>query len=126
MENTYSKEIQVEEEDEAEVLKKRISSHPLYDLLVQTHMDCLKIGGIGDADENDGSIKQKLPNKKPNSSSMSQPELDHFMEAYCLALKKLKVAMEEPQHETIGFINNMHLQLNYLQSTDSSSGGREN
>jgi hypothetical protein len=28
---------------EAEALKKRISSHPLYGLLVQTHIDCLKV-----------------------------------------------------------------------------------
>lgn len=27
-------------------LKKRISGHPLYELLVQTHLDCLKVDSI--------------------------------------------------------------------------------
>ncbi|KAL3574949.1 hypothetical protein D5086_023050 [Populus alba] len=69
---------------EAEALKKRISSHPLYGLLVQTHIDCLK-------------------------------------EAYCFALSKLKEAMEEPQQETVAFINSMHLQLKELTRTHSKS-----
>ncbi|EEF28533.1 conserved hypothetical protein [Ricinus communis] len=65
-------------EDEADALKKRISSHPLYGLLVQNHMDCLKVGSIGDVEQTD-NMKQKLSAKKPISSSLSQPELDQFM-----------------------------------------------
>lgn len=37
---------QEEEEDAANNaidLKKRISGHPMYELLVQTHLDCLKV-----------------------------------------------------------------------------------
>ncbi|XP_012087619.2 homeobox protein knotted-1-like 1 [Jatropha curcas] len=113
MESNSSREKEVEE---AETLKKRISSHPLYGLLVQTHMDCLKVGSIGDIDQSD-PMKKKQAVKKPSSSSLSQPELDHFMEAYCLALSKLKEAMEEPQHETVAFINNMHVQLRELTTT---------
>ncbi|KAJ9162602.1 hypothetical protein P3X46_022362 [Hevea brasiliensis] len=111
---TSSKE---KEEEEAEALKKRISSHPLYGLLVQTHMDCLKVVSIDEADQCH-SMKQKVAaGRNISSSSLSQPELDHFMEAYCLALSKLKEAMEEPQHETIAFINSMHLQLRELTTT---------
>lgn len=30
-------------EEETEVIKRKISSHSLYDLLVDTHLDCLKV-----------------------------------------------------------------------------------
>lgn len=30
-------------EEETEVIKRQISSHSLYDLLVDTHFDCLKV-----------------------------------------------------------------------------------
>lgn len=35
-------------------------------------------------------------------------------EAYCLALNKLKEAIEEPQMKSMAFINNMHSQLREL------------
>jgi hypothetical protein len=38
-------------------------------------------------------------------------------ESYCLALRKLKEAMEEPQQKSMAFINNMHSQLKELTST---------
>ena len=44
-----------------------------------------------------------------------------MQEAYCFALSKLKEAMEEPQQETVAFINNMHLQLKELTRTHSKS-----
>ncbi|TYJ07289.1 hypothetical protein E1A91_A12G295200v1 [Gossypium mustelinum] len=66
-----------EEEDDDELLKIRISSHPLYERLVENHLNCLK-------------------------------------EGYCSALSKLKEAMEEPQQQTIAFINGMHSQLRDL------------
>lgn len=37
-----------------------------------------------------------------------------MQEAYCLALGKLKEAMEEPQQTSMAFISNMHLQLKEL------------
>lgn len=38
----------------------------------------------------------------------------YVQEAYCLALGKLKEAIEEPQQDSMVFINNMHLQLKEL------------
>lgn len=37
-----------------------------------------------------------------------------IQEAYCLALSKLKEAIEEPQQKSMTFINNMHSQLREL------------
>ncbi|XP_004301240.1 PREDICTED: uncharacterized protein LOC101314859 [Fragaria vesca subsp. vesca] len=71
-----------QDDDHEENLKTRISSHPLYGLLVETHLDCLK-------------------------------------EAYCLALRKLKEAMEEPHRKSMTFITSMHHQLKELTATRS-------
>ncbi|KAL5827810.1 hypothetical protein ACOSQ3_019661 [Xanthoceras sorbifolium] len=32
----------VDDEEDEEILKRRISSHPLYGLLIETHLNCLK------------------------------------------------------------------------------------
>ncbi|WCJ42130.1 Homeobox protein knotted-1-like 1 [Euphorbia peplus] len=124
--NNKGKEvIIVEDEEDDEALKKRISSHPLYGFLIQAHIDCLKIGGNWDEDQKQRHIlKQKVPDEIGSSSSLKQQptdQLDHFMEAYCVALRKLKEAMEEHQHQTVAFINTMHLQLTDLTSPFSPS-----
>lgn len=41
-----------------------------------------------------------------------------MQEAYCLALRKLKEAMEEPQQKSMAFINSMHSELEELASTE--------
>ncbi|KAJ6359220.1 hypothetical protein OIU76_000857, partial [Salix suchowensis] len=88
------------------------------DLLVDTTE--AEVGSIGGVDESP-RVRPKLPSQFPNPSSLSQPELDSFMEAYCFALSKLKEAMEEPQQETAAFISSMHLQLKELTRTHSKS-----
>ncbi|XP_057957487.1 homeobox protein knotted-1-like 1 [Malania oleifera] len=113
------------EEEEDEVLKRRITGHPLYQLLVHTHLDCLKVG-LGKIDEIDATPKfdsQTGDNNKHNANIMlnAESELDRFMEAYCGALQKLKEAVEEPQEETMAFINSMHSQLRELMSTTHSA-----
>ncbi|TYJ07285.1 hypothetical protein E1A91_A12G294800v1 [Gossypium mustelinum] len=111
-----------EEEDDDELLKIRISSHPLYERLVENHLNCLKVGGIGDRGRNNSKSNQRKAehsistkiNPCCSSMQLNQSELDLFMEGYCSALSKLKEAMEEPQQQTIAFINGMHSQLRDL------------
>ncbi|XP_061988486.1 homeobox protein knotted-1-like 1 [Rosa rugosa] len=116
------KENQEENQDDHhhEILKTRISSHPLYGLLVETHLDCLKVGGNEDDLEESDALRdymKQLDNHK--TSTLGESELDHFMEAYCLALRKLKEAMEEPHQKSMTFITNMHHQLKELTATRS-------
>ncbi|KAK4375780.1 hypothetical protein RND71_006457 [Anisodus tanguticus] len=126
------------EEDNEEELKRKISCHSLYDLLVETHLDCLKVClGITEIEKIE-KAEAKLSNyKKPaishtmdqaklnnkfSSLTMDQPaELDNFMEAYCATLSKLKEAMEEPHLESIKFINHMYSQLSELMELPSSA-----
>ncbi|KAF2309136.1 hypothetical protein GH714_000778 [Hevea brasiliensis] len=82
------------------------------------HAALVEVGSIDEADQSHNIMKQKLAaGAMPSSSLLTQTDLDHFMEAYCLALTKLKEAMEEPQHETAAFINSMHMQLRELTTT---------
>ncbi|KAK4280659.1 hypothetical protein QN277_012255 [Acacia crassicarpa] len=92
-----------------DVLKRRISSHPLYELLVQAHLQCLKAGEMSNLE-----IDQKLIVNSQSLDKFSEPELDLFMEEYCMALGKLKETIEEPQQKVMAFINNMHSQLKEL------------
>ncbi|XP_054823429.1 homeobox protein knotted-1-like 1 [Prosopis cineraria] len=103
--------------DDHEVLKKMISSHPLYGLLIESHFNCLKVGlgEFGEFDITDAACKQKTISEfKTATNNPSSTELDHFMEAYCMALSSLKEAMEEPTKETRAFINSMHVELKEL------------
>ncbi|XP_028756657.1 homeobox protein knotted-1-like 1 [Neltuma alba] len=103
------------EEKDHEMLKSRISNHPLYDLLVQQHLNCLKVGEVSNFEKvKKKKERNKKASMKQNLGMLSHSELDHFMEAYCVALGKLKEAMEEPQTESLAFINNMHSQLRDL------------
>ncbi|XP_010271234.1 PREDICTED: homeobox protein knotted-1-like 6 isoform X1 [Nelumbo nucifera] len=107
-----------EDGEDEEVLKRRISCHPLYGLLIETHLDCLKVslGDIGEASRNAFN-----PDIIKSDSSMSYcSDLDHFMATYCMALSELKEAMEEPLQETTAFINGMYFQLMDLMGTHST------
>ncbi|XP_015078699.1 protein KNATM [Solanum pennellii] len=129
---------------EDEEIKRKICCHSLYGLLVQTHLDCLKVClGITEIDKIDQKTEEKSAkynkaishtmdhqtelNNKFSSLTMDQPaELDNFMEAYCVALSKLKEAMEEPHLESIKFINHMYSQLSELMELPTSTSTPSN
>ncbi|XP_022137557.1 protein KNATM [Momordica charantia] len=120
------KVLQDEEEKEGwegEILRRRISSHPLYGLLVETHLNCLKVGGIGDMDR--GYLATDVIKQQDNNirclNTLNQSELDRFMETYCFALSKLKEAMEESQIKSMAFINSMHSQLREIPATSAAA-----
>ncbi|XP_052186129.1 homeobox protein knotted-1-like 2 [Diospyros lotus] len=103
-----------EEEEDKETLKKRISSHPLYALLIDIHINCLKVGlgddvgGVHDATPTVNQTKNEL------NPTTADSDLDEFMEVYCKALSKLKEEMEEPLQESEAFIDAMYVQLREL------------
>nr|GLL42167.1 homeobox protein knotted-1-like 2 isoform X1 [Ipomoea trifida]GME05216.1 homeobox protein knotted-1-like 1 [Ipomoea batatas] len=114
-----------DEEENEDSLKKKIASHALYGLLVDTHIDCLKLC-LGMADQIEEEKSSKYEPKAANCQIISsrksdQLELDNFMEAYCMALSKLKEVMKEPHQETMAFITHMHSQLEELMEAPSMS-----
>ncbi|TXG50935.1 hypothetical protein EZV62_023459 [Acer yangbiense] len=77
------------------------------------------VGSIIKAEIEQGKTGMRLrDHTMPSTSIDTQSELDHFMDAYCKALSKLKEAMEEPQQETVAFINDMHSQLRDLTTSN--------
>ncbi|KAF2558749.1 hypothetical protein F2Q68_00013416 [Brassica cretica] len=73
-----------EEEEENEILKKRISSHPLYGLLLHSHLSCLKVcSGDFDSPEImntvDGLALTKLSLHSDSPLEATTSELDQFM-----------------------------------------------
>ncbi|KAL3835376.1 hypothetical protein ACJIZ3_010112 [Penstemon smallii] len=95
-----------------DILKKEIACHTLYRPLIQSHLECLKL--CLDNNKNDLQFEPIKLGNQPNLLKPGRPELDYFMEAYCMTLNKLKEAMEEPQQESMAFINYMYSQLNEL------------
>ena len=58
------------QEENDEILKTRISNHPLYELLVQAHLDCLKVFNL--------SLSLPLPPSLSLSLSLSLTNQDFF------------------------------------------------
>ncbi|CAN8293450.1 unnamed protein product [Cochlearia groenlandica] len=119
--NIKEEEEEEEEEDE-EILKKRISSHPLYGLLLRSHLTCVKICSgdfdspeINNTADNLDLTKLSLDSQETTSTS----ELDQFMEAYCSTLRELKEAMEKPLVETQRFVDAVYTQLNDIVMSSS-------
>ncbi|XP_048229513.1 protein KNATM [Ricinus communis] len=128
--NGSSRAAKEEEEEEEKEIQKRILGHPLYSLLVETHIDCLKVG-LGEIANVD---PKQQANVEPQSPKKGSSDLSLFMdcmafgsklfiflgkqEAYCVALNKLKEAMEESLQETAKFIKAMHNQLAEINDKD--------
>ncbi|KAG7597062.1 KNOX2 [Arabidopsis suecica] len=111
-------------EEKEEILKKRISSHPLYGLLLHSHLNCLKVcSGDFDSPEimntADDLAISKLSLHPDSSSEATSSELDQFMEAYCSTLRELKEAMEKPLIETHRFVDAVYTQLNDIVMSSS-------
>ncbi|KAF8022598.1 hypothetical protein BT93_F0187 [Corymbia citriodora subsp. variegata] len=126
-EEDYDEDIRGGEgEDQCEnrdALKRSISNHPLYGKLVQAHLNCLKVGGACKDDMtlqttmNPQVLLRQHQHGEAKISMSSQSDLDQFMETYCSVLSKLREAMEEPQLETMAFIDDMHSQLKNMITT---------
>ncbi|KAJ0257015.1 Protein KNATM [Hirschfeldia incana] len=112
------------EEEKNEILKKSISSHPLYGLLVHSHLSCLKVcSGDFDLPEMMNTVDDlalaKLSLHSDSSLEATTSELDQFMEAYCLTLRELKEAMEKPLIETHRIMDAVYNQLNDIVLSSS-------
>ncbi|KAL7152739.1 hypothetical protein ABFS83_04G118500 [Erythranthe nasuta] len=100
------------DDDESIILKREIASHSLYSQLVHSHLDCLKLCYLGKMENI--VVDSTAPPSRPILFASHQSELDQFMEAYCMTLKKVKERMEEPQQESMAFIDQMYSQLGDL------------
>ncbi|KAH7511557.1 hypothetical protein FEM48_ZijujUnG0003400 [Ziziphus jujuba var. spinosa] len=77
-----------------------ISVHPLFGMLIQMHINCLKVGITSSPHQHSNANLLEAATIIPNSS-----DLDKFMEAYCI---------EKPVKETTSFIKDMYAELKTL------------
>ncbi|XP_004498724.1 homeobox protein knotted-1-like 6 [Cicer arietinum] len=123
IENRRKKEVEGSDEvkennqnESEEDLKNIIARHPLFEVLIESHMKCLEVGyeEAGEFDITSDAWKKLVNTNSKATTSPNTSELDHFMEAYCMALSKLKEAIEEPTKEAKAFINATYIQLKEL------------
>ncbi|CAK8570446.1 unnamed protein product [Lathyrus sativus] len=109
-------DVEKEKENHQEALKKIIASHPLFEVLIESHINCFKVGSedAGEFDIKRDAWKKLVNTESKETTSPNTSELDHFMEAYCMALGKLKEVIEEPAKEANAFINATYIQLKEL------------
>ncbi|WJX10367.1 hypothetical protein P8452_01102 [Trifolium repens] len=109
-----------ENEKDEEILKKIIASHPLFEVMIESHINCLKVGSEDGGIDIISDAWKKLVNTKSKAAiSPNTSELDHFMEAYCMALSNLKEVIEEPTKEAKSFINATYIQLQELNEPNN-------
>ncbi|KAK1278498.1 hypothetical protein QJS04_geneDACA018789 [Acorus gramineus] len=106
-----------EVEEEQQILKRRILCHPLFELLKEAHLDCLKAS----LNEGDVAAEELQMESRPSTVMGSHPDLDLFMEVYSSALLELKHTIRGPMEEAMSFIERMHVQLAEMAPSPSTS-----
>ncbi|CAG7893245.1 hypothetical protein BRARA_B01915 [Brassica rapa] len=109
------------------LIKSKIASHPLYPRLLQTYIDCQKVGApleiacvLEEIQRENDVYKRDVA---PLSCFGADPELDEFMETYCDILVKYKSDLARPFDEATTFLNKIETQLQDLCTGPASARG---
>ncbi|KAF8081957.1 hypothetical protein N665_0855s0012 [Sinapis alba] len=105
-------------------IKSKIASHPLYPRLLQTYIDCQKVGAPLEI----ACVLEEIQRDKrdvvaPLSCFGADPELDEFMEMYCDILVKYKSDLARPFDEATTFLKKIETQLQDLCTGPASARG---
>ncbi|MQM19615.1 hypothetical protein Taro_052622, partial [Colocasia esculenta] len=104
---------------EEEVLKRKIKCHPMFGILKETHLNCLKI--CSGNEEASGAEPDQLQRSKAKQEDHS--DLDAFMEAYHSALVGLAREIQKPMQEATAFMELMYCLLDDVASSSHSPAG---
>ncbi|KAI3968735.1 hypothetical protein MKX01_028885 [Papaver californicum] len=106
-----------------EIYKANITSHPLYPSLVHAFLQCRKVGAPPETSsliDKVYSIQQQKHcfitsgDNYHDPTASSDPELDQFMELYCLVLRNYKDELSKPLKEATTFLTDIERQLSTL------------
>ncbi|KAI3696498.1 hypothetical protein L1987_79516 [Smallanthus sonchifolius] len=110
-----------DDEDEdafGDTIKERIASHPSFLKLLDAYIDCQKVGAPTEIACLLDDIRHKNDVRKRNATASTSlgadPELDEFMETFCLLLLKYKSDLTRPFDEAATFLRNIETQLRNL------------
>ncbi|XP_057479229.1 homeobox protein knotted-1-like 6 [Actinidia eriantha] len=97
-------------------VRAKIAAHPLYPKLLESFVDCQKVGAPPEiANLLDEICRENDQCRRSNSGSTCiDPELDEFMETYCEILAKYKADLAKPFNEATSFFNSMETRLSDL------------
>ncbi|KAJ1690106.1 hypothetical protein LUZ63_014261 [Rhynchospora breviuscula] len=96
-------------------IKKKISSHPQYPLLLEAFIDCQKVGAPPEIVDRLSTVSRELKlHHRTHSKDSSDPELDQFMESYSNMLLKYKEELMRPIQEAAHFFKSVETELNSL------------
>ncbi|XP_042438126.1 homeobox protein knotted-1-like 1 [Zingiber officinale] len=107
--------------DLTDMLKAQIASHPRYPALLSAYLDCRKVGAPPEV----ATLLEDIESgRRAGSTSAGEigadPELDEFMESYCLVLLCYKENLSKPFEEASSFLNHISAQLATLCPSSSS------
>ncbi|XP_023643870.1 homeobox protein knotted-1-like 2 isoform X2 [Capsella rubella] len=101
------------------LIKSKIACHPLYPRLLQTYIDCQKVGAPMEITCILEEIQRENDVYKKRDATLmacfgDDPDLDEFMETYCDILVKYKSDLARPFDEATNFLNKIETQLQNL------------
>ncbi|KAL2903278.1 Homeobox protein knotted-1-like 6 [Bienertia sinuspersici] len=105
------------DDDTSSSIKAKIASHPHYPRLLQSYIDCHKVGAPPEIANILEEIKQESDMYRQGGRRTclgADPELDEFMETYCEILDKYKSDLSRPFDEATIFLNKIETQLRNL------------
>ncbi|XP_022962481.1 homeotic protein knotted-1-like isoform X1 [Cucurbita moschata] len=99
-------------------MKAKIISHSLFSNLLQAFLDCQKVGAPPEVAAKLSSVWEEFEQRRRSSMASTggstDPELDHFMEAYYGMLVKYREELTRPIREAADFMHRIEFQLNTL------------
>lgn len=106
--------------DLTDMLKGQIASHPRYPALLSAYLDCRKVGAPPEVATLLEDIESERRSSTPCTGEIgADPELDEFMESYCLVLLCYKENLSKPFEEASSFLNHIGAQLAVLCPSSS-------
>ncbi|KAI5063450.1 hypothetical protein GOP47_0021997 [Adiantum capillus-veneris] len=108
-------------------IRERIAAHPEYCRLVLAYISCRKVGAPPDVARRLDELSQEYERSPELLSMVSKeaaapdPELDHFMKAYCHALQHYEEELSKPFNEAMAFLQKVELQISQLVMTSGTS-----
>ncbi|KAL5209911.1 hypothetical protein ABZP36_005534 [Zizania latifolia] len=108
-------------EREADTIKAKIMSHPLYPALLRAFIDCQKVGAPPEVVGRLSALAGELDSRsEERRQEPSDPELDEFMETYYDMLVRYKQELTRPIQEADQFFRSMEAQIDSLTLDENS------
>ncbi|CAL9078676.1 unnamed protein product, partial [Musa textilis] len=107
--------------DLTDMIKAQIANHPLYPSLLSAYIECRKVGAPPEVAQLLEEIGSEGHSSTGGGEIGADPELDEFMESYCLALVRYKEDLSKPFDEAASFLNDIEMQLTNLCKATSAA-----